>query len=97
MKLLKLTVLLAALNPFLGETALGISSPPKPQHQNIAKYEVNTPVCYMETTTGTTVDLSKLCETNSVETPKINTASTRRHYNYKEMRKFNYQVYGEDE
>lgn len=97
MKLLKLTILLIALNPFLGEAAFGISAPSKSQHQNIAKYEVNTPVCYMETTTGTTVDLSELCEVNSVETQKNNTASTRKHYNYKEMRKFNYEVYGEDE
>lgn len=81
------------LSGFLGKTAFGSYPPEKNQNPNVAEFERDVPVCYMQTSNHITLDLSSLCN-QTPKDPKVN--ATRTPYNFTAIKKFNDEVYGED-
>ncbi|MDF0552402.1 hypothetical protein [Kamptonema sp. UHCC 0994] len=61
-----MVALSAVLTPFMAEAAL--SQPLNSEFPRVSNPEVYVPICYIETTNGTTLDLRKLCGSNSTST-----------------------------
>lgn len=96
MKLFQLTAFLfIALSALLGETAFGSSPTEKAQNSKVSESVEDVPVCYIQTTNGTVLNLSSLCNQNPKD-PKVNSAPTRTPYNFTAIKKFNDEVYGND-
>lgn len=83
------------LSTLLGETAFGSSPPKKDQNPNVAESETDVPVCYIQTTNNTTLNLSSLCNQTPKDS-KVKPAPTRTPYNFTAIKKFNDEVYGKD-
>ncbi|WP_236506168.1 hypothetical protein, partial [Tychonema sp. BBK16] len=67
MRLLSTIVALSAvLTPLMAEAAFSLPIPRTDDFPRASNPEVNVPVCYIETTSGTTFDLVSLCGRNSV-------------------------------
>jgi hypothetical protein len=65
MRLLRITVALsAALTPLMAEAAFSRPMPRAADFPRASNPQVNVPVCYIETTSGTTFDLVSLCGSN---------------------------------
>lgn len=65
MRLLRITVALsAALTPLMAEAAFSRPMPNAADFPRASNPQVNVPVCYIETTSGTTFDLVSLCGSN---------------------------------
>lgn len=94
LKLFRLTAFsVFVLSTLLGETAFGSSPPKKDQNLNVAESETDVPVCYIQTTNNTILNLSRLCN----QTPKDSKVKpTRTPYNFTAIKKFNDEVYGKD-
>jgi len=66
MRLLRITVALsAALTPLVAEAAFSRPMPRAADFPRASNPQVNVPVCYIETPSGTTFDLVSLCGTNA--------------------------------
>jgi hypothetical protein len=64
-RLLRITVALsAALTPLMAEAAFSRPMPRAADFPTAPNPQVNVPVCYIETTSGTTFDLVSLCGSN---------------------------------
>lgn len=95
LKLFRLTAFsLFVLSALVSETAFGSTQPKKDQNPNVAEPETDVPVCYIQTTSNTTLNLSRLCN-QPPKDAKANSA-TRTPYNFRAIKKFNDEVYGED-
>jgi hypothetical protein len=72
MRLLRITVALsAALTPLIAEAALSRPMPGTTDFPRASNPQVDVPVCYIETSSGTTLDLVSLCGSNAdPPTPK---------------------------
>lgn len=55
------TALSAALTPIMAEVALSVPVPPSSDFPAVSNPSVDEPVCYLRTTSGTTLDLVSLC------------------------------------
>jgi hypothetical protein len=75
MRLLRITVALsAALTPLVAETAFSRPMPVIADFPRASNPQVNEPVCFIETPSGTTFDLVSLCGTNA-DPPAPNNAT----------------------
>lgn len=92
-----LTVLSTVLTTFLSETSYSLTVP-IPQvtpSLKVAKSETKLPICYLETANGSILDLSKLCEQKQTDS-SIRTKSSTSPYDASAIKKFNDDLYGEE-
>lgn len=86
---------LIALNPFVGDAAFSDSLRQQklPPMQSVSKSNSDNFVCFMKTTSGAVIDLSKLCDRvpQTPSKPKVVTSK----YNYQKIENFNRKVYGD--
>lgn len=95
--LLKLIfVALIALNPFVCSAAFsdGLRQEKYPPSQTAAKSNFVNLACFMKTTNGTVINLSKLCDRVPKTLPKTKLATSNK-YNYQTIENFNRKVYGD--
>lgn len=93
-----------ALTIFGDEAAFGSSPLKEIQPSQVAKPEVKVatpqedmPVCYIQTASNTTVNLSSLCNQSPKDSQVSSTPTrTRTPYNFTAIKKYNDEVYGED-
>ena len=93
-----------ALTVFGGEAAFGSSPLKEIQPSQVAKPEAKVatpqedePVCYIQTTSHTTVNLSNLCNQSPKNSQVSSTPTpTRTPYNFTAIKKYNDEVYGKD-
>lgn len=105
LKLFQMTTFsLLALTVLVGEAAFSSPPPEKTQPSQVAKPEANVatpqedvPVCYIQTTSDRTLNLSRLCnQTPKDKDSQVSSTPTRTPYNYTAIKKFNDEVYGKD-
>ena len=73
MKLLPtIAALSAALTPVMAEAAFSLPMPRTADFPTSSNPQVNVPVCYIETSSGTTFDLVSLCGSNKAPTASNN-------------------------
>jgi hypothetical protein len=71
-----IATLSAVLTPLMAEAAFSLPMPRTADFPVTSNPQVNVPVCYIETTSGTTLDLGSLCGSNSAPVAKNNRDST---------------------
>lgn len=95
--LLKLIIsTLIALNPFVCSAAFGdgLRQQKSPPSQTASKSNFVNLACFMKTTNGRVIDLSKLCDRVPKTLSKTKVATTNQ-YEYQKIENFNRQVYGD--
>lgn len=86
---------LIALNPFVCNAAFSDSLLPQKQPlQAASKSNFVNLACFMKTTSGTVIDLSKLCD-RVPKSPAKTKLATSNKYNYQNIENFNRKVYGD--
>lgn len=85
-----------ALTQLIAASASSLSIPQATQSLEISKFEVDVPVCYMQTANGRIVDLSSFCEKQPVDSGILSAPPSPSPYNAAAIKKFDDELYGEE-
>lgn len=83
-----------SLTLFINEAAFSLPLPQETQPSEVAKSEVDVPVCYMQTESGTTLPLGKLCEKQPVDSDIRSALPSPSPYDASAIEKFDEELYG---
>lgn len=83
-----------ALTVFIAEAAFSLPLPQETQPSEVAKSEVDVPICYMQTANGRILSLSRLCEQQPVDSGIRSALPSPSPYNASAIEKFDDELYG---
>jgi hypothetical protein len=83
-----------AFTTFIAEATFSLPLPQETQSPEVAKSEIDIPICYMQTADGRSLDLSSLCEEQPGNSSIRSARSSPSPYNATAIKKFDDELYG---